>query len=95
MGTFGEFHGVHFAPPQPGHVEVDWGVPVSRCNRVRVREHTCECDSVLFELCQAGGQLFIRRTLRDSGGVTVHESGWLVSAAAMELWRRLLRGEAR
>ncbi|MFC7718826.1 MULTISPECIES: hypothetical protein [Nonomuraea] len=49
----------------------------------------------MFELCQAGGLRFIRRTVREAGAVVVHESDWAVSAVAGRLWELLLGGHAR
>lgn len=95
MRVVDSFHGAHVAAAQSGCMAIDWTAPVARCSNVRVRSHTCECASELFELCQAGGLLFIRRTLRKAGADVVHESGWVVSAVAERLWELLLRGQAR
>ncbi|MBB4939027.1 hypothetical protein FHR32_003332 [Streptosporangium album] len=47
-----------------------------------------------YELCQAGGLLFIRRTYR-SDAVLMHESEWLRTADGERLWLRVLLGQAR
>ncbi|WP_244302048.1 MULTISPECIES: hypothetical protein [Microbispora] len=59
-----------------------------------MRRHTCECRPTIYELCQAGGLLFVRRTERE-GEVKVHETERLVSARIEPLWTKLLTGEAR
>ncbi|GAA2653616.1 hypothetical protein GCM10010412_021870 [Nonomuraea recticatena] len=95
MKAVGAFHGAHAAAARPGHVAINWTTPTPRCNRISVRRHTCECVPEVFELCQAGGLRFIRRTVREAGAVVVHESDWAVSAVAGRLWELLLGGHAR
>ncbi len=60
---------------------------------MRVHRHTCECKATIYELCSAGGLMFIRRTKRGVK-VEVRESERLVSARMRLLWLRLLSGEA-
>ncbi|GGO77134.1 hypothetical protein [Nonomuraea cavernae] len=63
---------------------------------MRVRDHTCDCQAVFYELCQSGGLRFIRRTSRKDGRrMVVEESPWVIAAEADILWRRLLEGRAR
>ncbi|MEU8248601.1 hypothetical protein [Nonomuraea sp. NPDC048916] len=62
---------------------------------MRVRDHTCDCQAVFYELCQAGGLRFIRRTSRKGGRMVVDESPWVIAAEAEALWRRLLEGRAQ
>ncbi|WP_205831149.1 MULTISPECIES: hypothetical protein [Microbispora] len=50
---------------------------------------------MVYELCVSGGLVFIRRTVRKPAGLSVRETEWLLTARAMELWRRLLAGQAR
>ncbi|WP_433517819.1 hypothetical protein ACQP2T_21105 [Nonomuraea sp. CA-143628] len=90
-----EFHGVHLAPLGAIHKQIEWDLPTSRTARVRVRRHTCCCGNVQFELCEAGGLMFIRR-LESShdGGVVVHETERVRTAQAVHLWDLLLRGQA-
>ncbi|MGI5160141.1 hypothetical protein [Microbispora sp. CA-102843] len=66
--------------------------PTNRSDRVRVRRHTCECKATIYELCSAGGLLFIRRTKRGKK-VEIRETERLVAARMEELWVRLLSGE--
>ncbi|MEV0971040.1 hypothetical protein [Microtetraspora glauca] len=89
------FHGVHVAPLQRERDEIHWLQPTPRCTRVRVHEHTCECKATIYELCQAGGLTFIRRTVRGPDGPVVHEGPWLIAAKAERLWQHLLLGQAR
>ncbi|MFC7646314.1 hypothetical protein ACFQX6_41300 [Streptosporangium lutulentum] len=42
--------------------------------RLRVIIWTCCCRATLYELCQTGGQAFIRRTLQLDGDRQVHET---------------------
>ncbi|MEU7916434.1 hypothetical protein [Microbispora bryophytorum] len=65
-----------------------------RAASVRVRRHTCDCQPVAYELCQAGGLMFVRRYDR-TDGVLIHESEWLRPPAAEHLWTRILLGQAR
>ncbi|WP_084464546.1 hypothetical protein [Microtetraspora fusca] len=90
-----EYHGLHVAPTQKQHDKIRWIAPTSRSSRIRVREHTCECKATIYELCQAGGLTFIRRTVRGPDGPVVHEGPWLLAAKAQRLWHHLLLGQAR
>ncbi|MEO3853320.1 hypothetical protein [Acrocarpospora sp. B8E8] len=90
-----EVHGLHVAPAQAGCEVLLWLLPVARADRTRVRQHTCECRATIYELCQAGGLRFIRRTVRGPDGQRVHETERLVAARAERVWLRLLLGQAR
>ncbi|MBF8185431.1 DUF397 domain-containing protein [Nonomuraea sp. K274] len=90
MTRIPEFHGPHSGSPQPGCVEIIWYEPSRRVRRIRVVAHSCECRQILFELCAAGGQGFVRRT--DRAGPTTYESAWMLTAAARSLYDRILRG---
>ncbi|WP_433501697.1 hypothetical protein ACQP1K_29100 (plasmid) [Sphaerimonospora sp. CA-214678] len=79
---------------QPGAVTVRWLKPQPRCPRIRVKEHTCECRARIYELCQAGGLFFIRRTDRGRNGQKVMETEWLPSARMRELWHKIITGHA-
>ncbi|WP_319018610.1 hypothetical protein [Microbispora sitophila] len=87
-----EYHGIHPAAAQEGHEEVVWHKCQPRVSRVRVRRHTCGCKPLMFELCQAGGLLFVRRT---ENRTTVTETEWLRAALAEQLWHKILLGQAR
>jgi hypothetical protein len=88
------YHGIHPAPTQAGYERVDWREPLPRATRVRVRQHTCDCRPLAYELCQAGGLSFVRRIYQTDGIVTV-ESEWLRAALAEQLWSKILLGQAR
>ena len=88
------WHGLHAVPLQVGYEPIDWQPPSPRAHRVRVRRHSCECASVVYELCQAGGLMFIRRTVRSPDGDEAHETAWLTSARTVRLWNLLLQGFA-
>ncbi|GIH73112.1 hypothetical protein [Sphaerimonospora thailandensis] len=88
------YHGIHAAAAQPDAVMVRWLKPQRRCARVRVKEHTCECKVRIYELCQAGGLFFVRRTDRGRSGQQVMETEWLPSVRAQELWHNIITGRA-
>ncbi|WP_214106398.1 hypothetical protein [Acrocarpospora catenulata] len=88
-------HGLHVAPAQPNCERLRWLPAVSRTDRTRVRAHTCECRTTIYEFCQAGGLRFVRRTVRAADGNRVHETERLIAARAERVWQRLLLGLAR
>ncbi|MFI6709534.1 hypothetical protein ACIBF7_24060 [Nonomuraea sp. NPDC050478] len=90
-----ELHGQHPASADGAVVMIDWCPAVPRTERVRVRDYTCDCRPIVYELCQAGGLRFIRRISRPNGRLVVEESRWSTSAVIDTLWGELLRGEAR
>ncbi|GAA3124621.1 hypothetical protein GCM10010466_14350 [Planomonospora alba] len=90
-----EHHGCHVGVLQERHERIDWRPERPRAERIRVKEHTCCCKATFYELCQAGGLAFVRRTHRLDGRVIVHESPWVRVKEAEELWFRLLTGSAR
>ncbi|MEV4105567.1 hypothetical protein AB0J42_35440 [Nonomuraea sp. NPDC049649] len=65
--------------------DVAWRKPTPRSSRVRVRRHSGH-----YDLCQAGGLWFIRRTVRDAGPAVVSETIEMSSVEAELLWTRLL-----
>ncbi|MFF3671088.1 hypothetical protein [Microtetraspora malaysiensis] len=90
-----EYHGIHPAPPKRGWEKLSWQKCRPRASRIRVLEHTCECQEIVYELCQAGGLLFTRRHYRAADGTVVSESEWLRSAPARRLWTNILLGHIR
>jgi hypothetical protein len=88
------FHGRHVAPLAAEHFAVEWREPAPRCTRFRVKEHACEFAGTIYELCQAGGLRFIRRTIREAGSATVSETIWMSPTEAGCLWASLLFGQA-
>ncbi|MGI5269912.1 hypothetical protein ACQEUU_12240 [Nonomuraea sp. CA-218870] len=90
-----EFHGQHIAPMAGAAVMIEWRPAVPRTERMKVREYTCDCRPVVYELCQAGGVRFIRRISRLDRRSLIEESRRDVAAVIDALWAELLRGEAR
>jgi hypothetical protein len=84
----------HVPIAQSGCRRLEWLAPRSG-ERVRVIAWTCECLATVYELCEAGGQGFIRRTVQRSGGNQVHESHRWQVAESRAMWTALLSGLAR
>ncbi|MBB2914815.1 hypothetical protein FHS43_006127 [Streptosporangium becharense] len=85
----------HLAPPQPAHVPLTWSA-LRRFERVRVVAWTCHEHRVTFyELCQAGGLAFIRRTSTGKGKALVAQSEAWRCREAEAVWGALLSGTAR
>ncbi|GAA0928478.1 hypothetical protein GCM10009560_31570 [Nonomuraea longicatena] len=68
--------------------EIEWKLAVRRVRGVRVYEATCPCQPVVYELCAAGGLMFIRRSCE--AGSRTQESSWERAATMEEIWGRLL-----
>lgn len=97
--TFPEpFHGPHVGPLAAEKLGIEWREPAQRCTRIRVKKHTGECGETLYELCQAGGLWFIRRTIRrtirKASRTMVSETIWMSPAEVELLWAGLLAGRA-
>jgi hypothetical protein len=88
-------YGRHVEVARDGHQQIEWDPERSRAVHVRVRDYTCDCEPVFYELCQAGGLRYIRRTSRGGGKVVVTESDPVAASKTDALWLRLMRGEAR
>ncbi|GLW25306.1 hypothetical protein Mame01_53480 [Microbispora amethystogenes] len=86
--------GIHPAAEQPECEAIAWSASEPRTPSVRVRRHTCDCQPIFYELCQAGGLMFVRRYDR-SDEVPITESEWVRPPAAEHLWTRILSGRAR
>lgn len=85
----------HVAMAQRNHVRLDWRVPYRTVERVRPTSWTCHCRATVYELCEGGGQGFIRRTVQLVGGHEVHETPrWPVGEVGV-IWTALLSGRAR
>ncbi|KAB8191505.1 hypothetical protein FH608_030065 [Nonomuraea phyllanthi] len=91
--AFPDLHGPHVEPPEPHHIKLTWHEPTNRAPRIRIISYSCECEAILYELCSAAGQGFIRRTDREQG--TVHETAWTLTLKARRTFNRILRGKAR
>lgn len=53
------------------------------------------CRAVYYELCEAGGQALIRRTVQGDAGNVVRETHRYSIAEARTVWTALLSGQAR
>jgi hypothetical protein len=87
--------GIHVPEPLPDCIQLRWDPVHPPVERVKVRAYTCSCRPTFYELCQAGGVLFIRRTRRDGEAIAVEEGGRAVRARAMIVWNQVLEGSAR
>jgi hypothetical protein len=94
LALVAECLGVHPSAPQVGYTRIDWRESLPRSLRVRVRRHTCDCQPIVYELCAAGGLMFVRRSYR-SDEILVQESEWLTAPAAEQLWNKILLGHIR
>ncbi|WP_285778015.1 hypothetical protein [Microtetraspora sp. NBRC 13810] len=85
----------HVSLARRDHMRLVWQEPYHGVERVRVLLWTCDCRATVYELCQAGGQTFLRRTLRFEKERQVHETYRWTFAQAYEIWVALLCGAAR
>ncbi|MFF0243544.1 hypothetical protein [Streptosporangium sandarakinum] len=83
----------HVGPLQAGHVLLTW-ITARRDERCRVIAWTCHCRSVVYELCSAGGQSYLRRTVQGPRP-DVTETARTNASTARELWAALLTGRVR
>ncbi|MEV0614049.1 hypothetical protein AB0I81_12060 [Nonomuraea sp. NPDC050404] len=83
----------HVSPPTSHCEPLKWNVPIQDG---RVLLWTCDCTGTFYELRQAGGLRFIRRTRRDRAGAEVieHSYSWPAPVAAAQ-WNALLMGHLR
>ncbi|WP_188194412.1 hypothetical protein [Nonomuraea sp. SYSU D8015] len=88
----GDTSSVHVPDPQPNHTLLRWDPVRSSGERIRVVAYTSDCQPTFYELCQAGGLFFIRRTRRTGGRVLIHESARIRRALVIPLWEGLLEG---
>ncbi|QYC39638.1 hypothetical protein Nocox_10090 [Nonomuraea coxensis DSM 45129] len=82
----------HVPRPRARHTTLEWTPVRSSSERVRVRTYTCPCQPISYELCQAGGLFFIRRTRRGPEGILIDECPRLRPATVTRMWIRLLEG---
>jgi hypothetical protein len=85
--------------PRPECRKLEWVEQYSgaRFATVRVRAQTCTadtCSRVVYELCHAGGQAFLRRRTR-GGRPVVRETPPMRTAEAEQAWQDVLYGRAR
>ncbi|GII77484.1 hypothetical protein Sru01_24660 [Sphaerisporangium rufum] len=84
------YHGPHVLPAGATAERVQWRPLRPRGERHRVLRWTCRCRSTVYYLVAGGGQMHIRRT--GPGGRV--ETDRMRHVHALELWRRLLLGDA-
>lgn len=85
----------HVPAAQRDHDRLTWLAPCPAPDRVRVVAWTCVCRAVYYELCEAGGQALIRRTVQGDAGNVVRETHRYSIAEARTVWTALLSGQAR
>ncbi|MDP9866037.1 MULTISPECIES: hypothetical protein [Streptosporangium] len=85
----------HVVMPLRDHMRLVWHAPYKGVTRLRVNAWTCHCRATMYELCHAGGQAFIRRTLQLDDNRQVHETYRWPIREADDVWRALLSGKAR
>ncbi|MGN9838105.1 hypothetical protein ACTMTI_08280 [Nonomuraea sp. H19] len=78
---------------RPGYTPLRWDPIWSPGERVRVREYTCDCQPTFYELCQAGGLRFIRRTRRKGAEILIDECAHSRHVKTMIVWAKLLSGQ--
>ncbi|WP_329084818.1 hypothetical protein [Streptosporangium sp. NBC_01469] len=81
--------------PARSHCEALTWHPPRGDTQVRVVRWTCDCDPLFYELCQAGGVRFIRRTRRSRSDLTIDETDRRPAAEADAMWIALLHGLVR
>ncbi|MFD1932061.1 hypothetical protein ACFSKW_11310 [Nonomuraea mangrovi] len=85
----------HVAMAQRDHVRLDWQPPYGALARVRPVAWTCTCRATFYELCEGGGQAFIRRTVQLDDKPEISETyRWLIAEARL-VWTALLAGRVR
>ncbi len=64
-------------------------------DRVRALAWTCECRSVIYELCESGGRTFLRRIVQRSGRPEVSETHRMRADESRAVWAAILTGMAK
>ncbi len=85
----------HWAHPRKDHVKLVWHEPFEGVTRVRALAWTCDCRAVVYELLQAGGRAFIRKTIQAEPTPKVEETHRWSIEEARRVWLALLCGEMR
>ncbi|GLX03311.1 hypothetical protein Misp03_02380 [Microbispora sp. NBRC 16548] len=85
----------HVPLAQRGHIKLAWHEPFCGSGRARILAWTCDCRATIYELCQAGGQAFIRSTLQSEPEYEMKETYRWPLREARDVWAALLSGEAR
>ncbi|MFI7052461.1 hypothetical protein ACIBLB_10440 [Streptosporangium canum] len=95
MTLVGECLSPHVAMAQRDHIRLEWRMPYRVLERTRQVSWTCCCRATVYELCEGGGQAFLRRTVQLDGKPTVHETSPCSISEARVIWAALLSGRAR
>ncbi|GAA4226486.1 hypothetical protein FHR32_005876 [Streptosporangium album] len=85
----------HVAMAQRDHARLERRDPYRTPDRIRPVNWTCVCHATVYELCQGGGQAFIRRTVQLDRKHEIHETSRWSLAEARVIWTALLSGRAR
>lgn len=85
----------HVPTAQHGHTRLEWHKPYRALERARQVAWTCFCRATVYELCEGGGQAFLRRTVQLDGNPEVHETSPCSISEAGAIWTALLSGQAR
>jgi hypothetical protein len=85
----GDLHGRHVSAAALARTAITW-TPERPHGQVRVRDYTCECKPVVYELCQSGGVTFIRKMTRKGEEATIEEYIARSGVEVHAVWRRLL-----
>ncbi|MEV0384207.1 hypothetical protein [Nonomuraea sp. NPDC050643] len=83
-------HSPHVPVPGPGCEKLTWEPLGPGGMKARVRDYTCDCQPTYYELCQSGGQHFIRRTRRIGDEVVVDECARGRHTKTIVIWGKLL-----
>ena len=82
----------HAPPPQPTCANLRWLQPRGD-SRHRVIAWTCDCEDLVYELCAAGGLIFLRSTNLDTPAT--FETHRMRTSEGWATWQALLSGLAR
>ncbi|MEU1726091.1 hypothetical protein [Nonomuraea sp. NPDC005692] len=85
----------HVPTAQHGHTRLRWHKPYRTLVRTRPVAWTCYCQATVYELCEGGGQAFLRRTVQLDGKPEVHETSLRSIRTTKAIWTELLSGRAR
>lgn len=84
----------HVPVRQTNYRKLAW-FPYSGGERVRVLAWTCECGSVIYELCESGGRAFVRRTVQDEKSPEISETHRVQVDESRAVWAAILTGMAK
>ena len=94
MSDLPDFHSLHAAIPQSNAEPLTWHDTTQRFARVRIIQHTCDCQPKVYELCTSAGLTWIRATERSPTKPTIQETHPCSTNLAHELWQKVLTGRA-